>query len=448
MTSKKHLILLAIGFPPAAKSSAYRLREMANQFAALEWDVTAVTIADESWEREFGLDYSLLDAVDPRIRIVKVPIARTDLETDIRNYSRERAIEPKSWIAKQAERDQQVFPEPVFGGWLPALERAVLDLHAERPADLVLASCAPYVLLGVAKRLWDEHKVPYSIDFRDGWSLDVISGNPAFTPESSQGLIEADVLSESLLTWFVNEAIADFYRDRYPALADRIRVARNGFDVDSVPVSLRAPDPDNGLDFGYLGSVNFRSSFLATVLGAWHDAREKDDLIARSRFEIRGHIGAGHAREANAHVNVINQASQDGVTFGGPVANSDLAATYARWDALVLMLVGGKYVTSGKVYEFAASGLPIVSAHEAEHDASEVLRDRPMWSGAVGNEREALTEAFINVGRIAVSATSAQRTQAREQAQRFARSAPIARMARELVDRVSSGSANDPEKPA
>ena len=448
MTLKKHLLLLGIGFPPAAKSSAYRLREMANQFAALGWDVTALTIADESWEREYGLDYSLLDAVDPRVRIVKVPIARADLETDIRTFSRERAIEPKSWIAKQADRDQRVFPEPVFGGWLPALQTAALKIHSERPADLVLASCAPYVLLGVAKRLWDEHKVPYSIDLRDGWSLDVISGQPAFVPDSRQGLIEADVLSNSLLTWCVNDAIADFYRDRYPAFADRIRVARNGFDIESVPASLREPDPENGLDFGYLGSVNFRSSFLATILGAWHDAREKDDLMARSRFEIRGHIGMGHAREANAHVNVINRAAQDGVIFGGSVANSDVAATYARWDALVLMLVGGKYVTSGKVYEFAASGLPILSAHEAEHDASEVLKDRPMWSGPVGNEREALTEAFINVGRITVSATLAQRTQAREQAQRFERSAPIARMARELVDRVSAGSANNPEESA
>ena len=94
MTLKKHLLLLAIGFPPAAKSAAYRLREMANQFAALGWDVTALTIADESWEREFGLDYSLLDAVDPRVRIVKIPIARADLETDMRNYGRERAIDP------------------------------------------------------------------------------------------------------------------------------------------------------------------------------------------------------------------------------------------------------------------------------------------------------------------------------------------------------------------
>ena len=448
MTLKKHLLLLAIGFPPAAKSAAYRLREMANQFAALGWDVTALTIADESWEREFGLDYSLLDAVDPRVRIVKIPIARADLETDIRNYGRERAIDPKSWIAKQAERDQSVFPEPVFGGWLPALETAALDLHAERPVDLVLASCAPYVLFGVVKRLWDENKVPYSIDLRDGWSLDVISGQPAFAPDSSQGLIEADVLSESLLTWCVNDAIADFYRSRYPELADRIRVARNGFDVDSVPASFREPDPDNGLDFGYLGSVNFRSTFLATILGAWHDAGERDDLIARSRFEIRGHFGAGHAREANAHVNLIKRASQDGVTFGGPVANSEVAATYTRWDALVLMLVGGRYVTSGKVYEFAASGLPIVSAHEAEHDASEVLKDRPMWSGPVGVEREALTEAFINVGRMTMAATPAQRTQAREQAERFARSAPIARMARQLADLVSSGSANDPDKPA
>lgn len=432
MSPNKHLILLAIGFPPAAKSSAYRLREIANQFAAIDWDVTVVTIADESWESEYGLDYTLLDAVDPRVRVVKVPIARKDIETNIRNFTRERALRPIRWVEEQSVLDREVFPEPVFGGWLPALESAVLDLYAERPADLVLASCAPYVFIGVVKKLWDEHKVPYAIDFRDGWSLDVITGDEAFALDSRQGRIEAEVLSNALGVWCVNDPIAEFYQERYPAIADRVHVARNGFDAAAIPGQLRRPDPAKGLDFGYVGSVNFRPAFLAKVLEAWHDAREADELIARSRFEIRGHIGSGWAREANAHVDVIKRSVEDDVHFGGPVPNAEMAATFGRWDVLVLMLVGGRHVTSGKVYEYAATGLPIVSAHEVEHDASVILRDRPLWSGAIGTEKEALTRAFIEAGQQAVSATEVEHADARQRAQKYARAVPIASMAAAL----------------
>ncbi len=44
------------------------MRETANQFAAQGWDVTVVTIVQEAWEREFGLDHTLSEQVDPASR--------------------------------------------------------------------------------------------------------------------------------------------------------------------------------------------------------------------------------------------------------------------------------------------------------------------------------------------------------------------------------------------
>ncbi|MDQ1322694.1 MAG: hypothetical protein QG587_27, partial [Chloroflexota bacterium] len=184
-STRPHLIYLAIGFPPAAKSCAYRMRETANQFCSLGWDVTVVTIREESWERESGLDHTLSEAVDPRVRIIELPLARDDLETDIRKFSETRALHPTTWAKQERERQLKFFPELVFGGWRDGLEQGVLDVHRARPADLLLVSCAPYVNLAAALRLWQEHKVPYAVDYRDGWSIDVIGGGEAFTRDSA-----------------------------------------------------------------------------------------------------------------------------------------------------------------------------------------------------------------------------------------------------------------------
>ncbi|WP_438306505.1 glycosyltransferase [Streptomyces sp. HUAS TT11] len=434
--TRPHMIYLAIGFPPAAKSCAYRMRETANQFVALGWDVTVLTIAEESWEREYGLDHTLSDPVDPRVRIVELPLAREDLETDIRRFTEQRALSPVRWAKQERERHLEHFPELVFGGWRGALEQGLLDIHRELPADLLVASCAPYVNLAAAWKLWETHKVPYAIDFRDGWSVDVIGGGEAFTRDSEAGRWEERVLSEAVAVWCVNDPIADFYRERYPRLAERVHVVRNGFDPDSVPAAQGIPDPEKGLTFGYLGSVNFKPSFLATVLDGWRTARERDPLVARSRFEIRGHIGAGASREANDHMKLIRQAEADGVLFGGPVPKAEVAGTYGRWDALVLMLVGGRFVTSGKVYEFMASGLPVVSAHEVDHDASTVLEGHPLWTGACGLDEEGLADAFVRAARMAVEATDEQRADARAHAARFTRGLLMAPGARHLTETV------------
>lgn len=416
------------------------MRETANQFCALGWDVTVVTILEESWEREYGLDHTLSDPVDPRVKVVELPLAREDLETDIRQFSEKRALRPTAWAKQERERHLEHFPELVFGGWRDVLEQGVLDVHRAHPADLFLVSCAPYVNLAAALRLWKEHKVPYAVDYRDGWSVDVIGGGEAFTKDSEAGVWESEVLRDARAIWCVNDPIAGFYRERYPELADRVEVARNGFDPDSVPGVSAGHSPEDGLTFGYLGSVNFRPEFLKTVLDAWREARRRDPLVARSRFVIRGHIGAGASREANAHMDLIREAERDGVSFGGPVAKAEVAATYAGWDALVLMLVGGRYVTSGKVYEFMATGLPVVSAHEVDHDASTVLKGRPLWTGACGMDVEGLADSFVGAARMAGEATAEERTAARAHATRFTRSALLAPSVRKLAESVRTAS--------
>ncbi|MEQ4303026.1 glycosyltransferase [Plantactinospora sp. B6F1] len=438
------MIYLAIGFPPAAKSSAYRLRETANQFCAIGWDVTVITICQEAWEREYGLDHSLSAGVDPRVKVVELPLMRVDLETDIRNFSEARALRPREWIERQRRQELKIFPEPVFGGWRYALEKAVLREHRAHAAVLLMTTCAPYVNLAATWRLWQEHRVPYVVDFRDGWSVDVIGGGTAFPEKSPAGQWEKRVLEQAGAIWCVNEPIAQFYRDRYPVVADRVRVVRNGYDPDCVPDAPHRADPAAGLTFGYLGSINFAPALLDSVLTAWRMARRVDPVLARSRFEVRGHIGAGALREANAHSELLRAAAPDDVEFGGPVPKAEVAAVFGRWDALVLMLVGGKYVTSGKVYEYAASGLPVMSAHEVDHDAANVLAGHPLWTGAVGLDVAALAAAFREAARLAVEATDAQREAARVHAEHFARGAQLAPAVAEAARLASNPAAGKP----
>ena len=421
LSERPHLLYLAFGFPPAAKSSAYRLRETANQFCAAGWDVTVINLDDESWRRDFGLDFSLMDEVDERIQIQKVRLFRPDQETDIRRFSQERALDPTGWRREYLARSQRDFPERHFGAWKRPLIRAAEAVHEARPIDLVLVTCPPYVLLSVARHMFETHGVRYAVDYRDGWSIDVIEGTEAFTPQSRSGKIEAATLEDALALWVVNEPIADHYRHWYPELTERIHVVRNGFDLASQPPIPHPPPDEQPLVFGYLGTARIYAVMLRAVLESWRRARADDPLLANARFEFRGHSGSGADRASNGITDIVGSARDQGVTYGGPVAKRDLAALYSRWDALVFMHVGGRYVTSGKVYEYMATGLPIVSGHATEHDASVLLSGYPLWTGASGTDIDGIYQSFRLAARLAKQATTEDRLAARGYAAQFER---------------------------
>jgi len=429
---RPHAVYLAIGFPPAAKSCAYRMSETANQLTAAGWDVTVVTIYQESWEREYGIDLTLLEPVDPRVRIVELPLAREELETDIRAFSYQRARDPGGWLDRYRASAMREFPEPAFGHWRQPLEQALLDIHAAWPIDLLVSTSAPYVNIAATWKLWQQHRVPYVIDFRDGWSVDVVNDGEAFTRDSVSGRWEQQIVDHAAAVWTVNDPIAEHYRKRYPHRADRIKVVRNGYDVASIPELVEPAPADRPLHFGYLGALNLSPALLESVLNGWRKAR-RDPLMAGATFEVRGHIGAGYARGDNAHMELLRAAEDVGVVVHGPVPKAQVAETYGRWDALIFVVTGGRYMTSGKIYEYVATGLPVVSAHAADHDASTILADYPLWTGSTDGETDRIAAALVEAARMARTVSSADRQKYRDDAARWERSALMAPAVQELV---------------
>ncbi len=131
------------------------------------------------------------------------------------------------------------------------------------------------------------------------------------------------------------------------------------------------------------------------------------------------------------------------MSFGGAAPKAEVPDIFASWDVLLLMIMGGKYMTSGKVYEYAATGLPVMSAHEVEHDASTVMTGHPLWTGAFGFDEEALATAYSAAAKLAVEATDEGRAAARAHAAQYARAAQLGPAVRRLIDRVT-GAPDDP----
>lgn len=420
-SSRPHLLYVAWGFPPCRGSGVYRAWATANAFAEAGWDVTVITVPREVFTLSTGVDESLERTVDPRIEIVRVPFESGAFQNDLRRWSWLRANAPELWNVVNARREQRAFPERTYGSWRPAIEAAALEVHARHPVDLVLGTANPHVDFTPGLRLHRDHGVPYVMDYRDAWQLDVFSGARIVAPDSDAARWERELVESAHAVWFVNEPILRWHADLYPDAAERFRVVANGYDS---PPEHGGGSTGEGLVFGYLGTISAAVPIDRLVEG-WKLARSRSPLLAGSRIELWGHLN--HAGTPNEAVTrLMGGFAENGIAYHGPVPKHEVARVYSRFDALLLVLGTGKYVTSGKVYEYAATGLPIVSVHDPGNAASDVLRDAPAWFPVTSiDSPEAIADALIAGAERARAQTESERDAAREWARQFQRAGQL-----------------------
>ena len=432
---RPHLLFVAWGFPPCRAGGVYRALATANAFARHGWDVTVLTVERDVFVEYTGADLGLEQSIDPSIEVVRTRFSWPALETDIRRFSWLRVRFPRIWSKLRVSADRRPFPETGYGPWRRELERSALALHERRPVDLVVATANPHVAFMAARILHERHKVPYVMDYRDAWCLDVFSGDRLHDEHSRTARIERDLIDKAAEVWFVNEPIRAWHQHEHPRAAARMQVVSNGWDFDVAAQRDGSKTAGRALTFGYLGTVSVKVP-LAEFIAGWRQAHESHGIPAGSRAVIRGYLGFYGLPRPDLMA-LVDGAASDGVEYAGPASKSEVVEVYSGFDVLLLILGSGKYVTSGKVFEYLATGLPIVSVHDLGNAASDVLRDYPLWFPSKSLAPQDICEALGLAAEAATNASEAARTAARAYAEQYRRDrqlAPRLKALRELVD--------------
>lgn len=427
-----HLLYVAWGFPPSRAGGVYRAWATANAFARNGWRVTVLTAPRETFTMSTGADLTLEAQVDPSIRIVRVPFGAPGYDNDIRAWSFWRAQAPGLWSALKKRRSGRAFPERVYGDWRPVLETAARRIHAANPVDLTIGTANPNVDFIPGYVLFKQSGVPYVMDYRDAWQLNVFTGERISAEGSVQDKWERRLIEHAHRVWFVNDRIREWHAQQYPESADRFDVVENGYDlVPAIPKRTEAL-PKSSLTFGYIGTITGQVPLLETLDG-WELARERSPLVRASRLELYGHLNHTAGTRHRAMESAQHRFESLGVDYRGPLGKAEVASKYAEFDALLLLAGGGRYVTGGKVYEYAATGLPVASVHDLQADTSRVLAEYPGWRGVASMSADDVAATFISVADYAACQTEEQRRAAREWATRYERSAQLAPWAHRLA---------------
>jgi glycosyltransferase involved in cell wall biosynthesis len=421
---RPHLLYVAWGYPPSRGAGMYRALATANAFARAGWKVTVLTATRETYERITGSDPEAEKSIDPSIDVVRIPFDPARGQSDLRKWSRLRLYSPLLWNFLRWIRGKVEFPEAGYGTWRRPLEAASESIHGSNPVDLVIGSANPNVDFAPGDYLYRKHSIPYVMDHRDAWHLDVYTGKRVGSPRSVSARMERRLLENATEAWFVNAPIRDWHADQHSSRADDFHVVANGYDPSFLNVKRdRLPSPD-GLTFGYLGTI-YGPIPLRETLEGWRLARERSNLVERSRLVFRGRLGH-FAEPDSVAAALLNEYRADNVTYEGPASKTQVSDVYRGFDALLLIISRSRYVTSGKVFEYAATGLPIAALHHPETAATGILSGHPLCFPVAEVTAEAIASAIVQTAEAAVTLTAQQLQDAQSWAAPLARDEQLA----------------------
>jgi glycosyltransferase involved in cell wall biosynthesis len=446
---RPHLLYVAFWFPPSRASGVYRALATVQAFVAAGWKVTVLTGSREFLYDEIGsIDTSLETSIPEGVEVLRVPFTfgLTGRDIDVRSLGWLTANYPHVWTKLRSEtiamrRYWSVIrgtaPEAYgfrdnYTSWIEPSVQASRALATRDPLTHILATGNPFSSFEIARVVAGLTGCSYSVDYRDPWTIDVFTGRSALDQATEDA--EALILAEAAAVFHVNEAIAEAYAAKYPETAGKHHVVWNGFDPDSIPASPHLTG-DGPVRFGILGTVNERWP-LEPIFEAWPDVRGK--LPPGSTLVLGGHLGY-FDRSRTLLEYALPDASL-GFEYLGPVQKSAVADFYGRLDVIVLPVPGGPMVTSGKVFEAMAVGIPIVCVQREDGGARHVLGSHPLAFFARPDVAE-VTEAMLGAAEAARALTPAAVRSARATTEAMERSRALMTMVDhvdELVDEARS----------
>ena len=437
-----HLLYIAFWFPPSRASGVYRALATARAFVEAGWDVTVMTTTERFLEDEIGsVDTSLIEEIPDEVTVLRVPFTfdQSGLESDVRKMSWFRGNFPLIWffLFRRTRRIRKSLDilrgraPAAFGitenyvTWIEPTVRQAQRVSNDRRIDHILATGNPFSSFEVARVVSNLCGAPFSIDYRDPWTIDVFTETDADLPEPTVAA-ERQIVEEATWCIQVNQAIADAYKAKYPDQAAKQIVVLNGYDPESIGPQREAL-PSGPIRFGMIGTVNDRWP-LEAIFDGWLAARP--ELPEGSKLVLAGHLGYFARSEAALRPLLLDE--YFGFEYIGPVTKADVAKFYAGLDVVVVPAPGGAMVTSGKVFEAAALGIPVVCVQSLPGGARRILEDHPSSFGAEP-DAASVCRALIAAASSARTLTLSDMEKARASMTKYRRDVTI----RALVDAIN-----------
>jgi len=372
------MLMVTYGFPPRGGGGVQRNVKFLKYLSRLGIKTSVLTVKNSDF---YVYDTTLLDEIKDATSIYRASsLDPASISFKLRNLRGRRkarssgatggsAIKEGAWYVGVYRKLRNVILLPdAYGGWIPFASRLGRTIVAEERPNIIFGSFPgpsnAFVTYTIARR----HRIPYILDFRDGWTDDPYVHYPTPLHRKYHEYYEKKIVLGASKVVVNTAALKERFEERYPVLQGQIETMTNGFDPEDLESLSPVPNESGKVRIVYSGAVyvDRRESFIAFLQAV--DMLEDD---TKDRIEVV-FVGQKHDWAQSL---IEEKGLAETIRFTGYLPHKQALNHLASADATLLFLAKGDRVAiPGKLYEYLGLGLPVVASVEKEGTCSLLLK--------------------------------------------------------------------------
>jgi glycosyltransferase involved in cell wall biosynthesis len=376
MTNKKVLII-SYYWPPAGGSGVQRWLKFVKYLVRAGWEPYVFTPENPSYTIQ---DHSLLKDIPKSVEVVKFPIwepyqlffkiaslfgSKNLQQTDFVSTDKKSFIKRvSSWI-----RGNFFIPDArVF--WIKPSANYLHDFVIRNQIDKIITTGPPHSVHLIGLRLKNRNPaLRWIADFRDPWSeWDLLD---TFSLTAIARKIHASQERKVLQRSDVVLTVTPFYKERFKALGARdVVLITNGFDEDDfVNIAHSRTTKFTVRHIGGMDELRDPRSIMRAIKELY---LENEDFSGDIVIEFVGSVNSSFRLFVESD-SILKQI----VKFRNHIPHTELLNVYGNTDVLLLVLAHQSIAVGnlpGKLFEYLASGKPILGVGAVDGDAAEILQ--------------------------------------------------------------------------
>lgn len=249
------------------------------------------------------------------------------------------------------------------------MRRAARDIVAAQPDLTVITSGPPHSVHLVGRWLKERFpSVQWVVDYRDSWNATSLFRKRNSVLQKLNERFERRVLTRcDRFTYISSPMLNKAQQLCGSSLATKSHLIANGFDANLLDIFRNMKPQAGPMRLGYFGAIDDGKDSYRNPACIFKAITSLPELSIR--FELYGSIQISAAWQATLGERLV---------VGPRLSHQKALEKMASMDALLLLHTredGADEVVTGKVFEYVASGLPIISIGPADMAVNGLLSD-------------------------------------------------------------------------